>query len=310
VKRVLTAVILIPIVVLALFRAPLWLFAVLVLTVALLAAREYFDIAEATGFRPMRGWGYIALAAIFVATAASIQREDTSGGHLTWIASAVFAGLLFMWPYVLAALSMMREPLSQSLGDASVSFLMVPYVGLTLLLLLILRELQFGALFLLYLMLVVWSGDVAAYYVGRAVGKHKLAARVSPGKTWEGAAASAAGAIVVGLVLFHYSRFFFRELAAIGLYHDNVIQNLGNPDGPDVHQWLSHPPAVLVIAFALCTNVAAQLGDLFESAIKRGAGVKDSGSLLPGHGGVLDRIDALLFALPVGFFFYRIMAIR
>ncbi len=309
-KRVLTAVILVPIVVLALFRAPLWLFALLVLGVALLAAREYFDIAGKTGFRPMRGWGYMTLVATFVAVAASMESERHSGNRFWWIATFAMFAILLLWPYILAALSLRSEPLSHSLGDMAVSSLMLPYIGITLFILLLLRELNFGSLFLLYLMLIVWSGDVAAYYVGRAIGKHKLAPRVSPGKTWEGAVASSVGASIVGLVLFHYSRDLFRGLATIGLYHDNAIQNLANPAGADIHQWLSHSPAIMVIAFALCTNIAAQLGDLFESAIKRGAGVKDSGSLLPGHGGVLDRIDALLFALPVGLFFYNIMTIR
>lgn len=310
-KRVLTAAVLIPIVIVALFRAPLWLFTLLVLGVALLAAREYFDIAEKTGFRPMRGWGYVALVAIFGVAAVSMECERAPNHGFGWIATIAILAILLLWPYILAGLAMRREPLPQSLGDMAVSSLMLPYIGMTLFLLLMLRELQLGAFFLLYLMLIIWSGDIAAYYVGRAIGRHKLAPRISPGKTWEGAIASAVGAVFVGLVLFHYSRALFHQFAVIGLfYYDNAIQNLGNPDGRDIHQWLSHPPAILVIAFALCTNIVAQLGDLFESAIKRGAGVKDSGSLLPGHGGVLDRIDALLFAMPIGFVFYNIMTLR
>ena len=101
------------------------------------------------------------------------------------------------------ATSLRREPLSKSLADAAVSFLLIPYVVLTLLVLL-LRQTEFGALFLFFLMLMVWSGDVAAYYVGRAIGKHKLAPRISPGKTWEGAIASAVGAVVVGVLLFAF----------------------------------------------------------------------------------------------------------
>lgn len=312
-KRVLTAIILVPIVVLALFRAPLWLFTLLVLGVALLAAQEYFDIAEATGFRPMRGLGYAFIASTFVAGYLRIweySRPSWDDVTTSWIwqpIAVILVVAVLCSPFIFMTASLRREPLSQSLGDSAVSFLVIPYVALTLLLLVLLRESEFGALFLLFLMLIVWSGDISAYYVGRAIGKNKLAPRVSPGKTWEGALASAVGAIIVSLLLFHYSPSIFHNLTVIGLFHANLLQNGAAFDGTDVHPWLAHPPARVVISLGLCVNIAAQLGDLFESAIKRGGGVKDSGTLLPGHGGVLDRIDALLFALPVGFFFYTFM---
>ena len=310
-KRVLTAVILISVVIMALFKAPLWLFTLLVLGVALLAAREYFDIVEATGFRPMRGLGYIFLVCIFVSMYANVsgiefQASVAYGRWVPIIGQAVLF-LLLASPLILMSASLRRELLSQSLPDAAISLLLIPYVGLTLLALVLLRESVFGAFFLLYLMLVVWAGDIAALYVGRAIGRHKLAPRISPGKTWEGSIASAIAAVIIALVLFHYSRPIFHWLAVAGLYHEPLLHNGAAIDGNDTHPWLAHPPALLVVIFALCINVAAQLGDLFESAIKRGAGTKDSGNLLPGHGGVLDRIDALLFALPVGLFFYTIM---
>ena len=99
---------------------------------------------------------------------------------------------------------MRRDPLSEALPDAAVSFMVLPYVGVTLSCMVTLRAMGNGALFLLYVMLLVWCGDIAAFYVGRAIGKHKLAPRVSPGKTWEGAIASVLGAVVVGLLLFHF----------------------------------------------------------------------------------------------------------
>ena len=145
-------------------------------------------------------------------------------------------------------------------------------------------------------------GDIAAYYVGRAVGKHKLAPRVSPGKTWEGTIASAVGSIVIALLLFHFANPIARPCCRIYIFgrcaiecSRSAVRRATRP----VLRWT----ALANSAFALCVNVAAQLGDLVESAMKRGAGLKDSGSLLPGHGGVLDRIDALLFALPVGWLF-------
>jgi phosphatidate cytidylyltransferase len=116
-------------------------------------------------------------------------------------------------------------------------------------------------------MVLSWAGDTAALSVGRAFGKHKLAPHVSPGKTWEGAAGSVAGAMLVG-----------------GLYGHYLI-----------------PQASLgeVLVLAMAGNIAGQVGDLCESALKRGAGVKDSGTLLPGHGGWLDRLDSSFFSVPV-----------
>ncbi|MGA8029082.1 MAG: phosphatidate cytidylyltransferase [Bryobacteraceae bacterium] len=120
-----------------------------------------------------------------------------------------------------------------------------------------------------------WAGDSAAYYIGRLFGKHSLAPRVSPKKSWEGAIASVAGSILFGLL---YLRHFMPRIA-----------------------WWQ------VTGMALLGNVAGQFGDLAESAIKRGAGVKDSGTMLPGHGGMLDRVDSSLFGLPVIHFLYQIM---
>jgi phosphatidate cytidylyltransferase len=112
-----------------------------------------------------------------------------------------------------------------------------------------------------------WFGDSVAYYVGRAFGKHPLAPVVSPKKSWEGAAGSVLGSVVFGLLYMGYFQ-------------------------PDTAAWK-------VILLAAVANVAGQFGDLAESAMKRGAGVKDSGRILPGHGGMLDRLDSSLFALPV-----------
>jgi phosphatidate cytidylyltransferase len=117
-----------------------------------------------------------------------------------------------------------------------------------------------------------WVGDSAAYYVGRWLGKHQLAPLVSPKKSWEGAAASIAASVIFGI-----------------LYLGKFM--------PQVPWW--H-----VAAMAIVGNIAGQFGDLAESAIKRGAGVKDTGNMLPGHGGMLDRVDSSLFALPVIYALY------
>jgi phosphatidate cytidylyltransferase len=131
---------------------------------------------------------------------------------------------------------------------------------------------------LLLLFCVVWSGDIAALYVGRSLGRRKLAPKLSPGKTWEGSLASVAGSLIAAVLLVLLGQWMVRH-SLPGLAYE----------GSWAH-WL---------LLAVVLNIAAQIGDLVESALKRGAKVKDSGSLLPGHGGVLDRIDALLLAAPV-----------
>jgi phosphatidate cytidylyltransferase len=300
VKRVLTAVVLIPIVVLALFKAPLWLFTLLVFGVAVLAAREYFGIMLASGLRPFYTVGYLSLALLFafiyiwsaLAEAGSIDAFELYG--VERIAVVV--------PLILLLASLRRDPLSQSLPDAAASYMMLPYLGFTLAVLPVLTVTSDGPLYIFFLMLLVWCGDVAAYYVGRAIGKHKLAPRVSPAKTWEGAVASVVGAMIVGVLLFRYQY----AIASAMMY----LHIMKRPGYSLIRPIPTPAPLWLVAIFAMCVNVAAQLGDLVESALKRGAGVKDSGTLLPGHGGVLDRIDALLFALPVGYIFYVQIFVR
>lgn len=124
---------------------------------------------------------------------------------------------------------------------------------------------------ILFALAINWVGDIAAFYVGRSIGRHKLAPRVSPGKSWEGAAASMVAAVAMGVAVH----------AKLGL-------------GLTLFE--------MIVLSILC-NVAGQLGDLAESALKRGAGMKDSGSILPGHGGVLDRLDSSLFTMPVVYCF-------
>ena len=301
-KRVATAAALMPLVVLALFKAPLWLFTLLVFGVAVLAAHEYFGIIKAQGFRPFAAVMYVFFALSFgtfyeLARFASFDYVDGAGGLALILLLGLLGGIGLV--ALLAALTLLvfglrRDPLSRALPDAASTFMALPYVAFTLSLLPQLRAPSNGALYLLYLMLLVWCGDIAAYYVGRAFGKHKLAPRVSPGKSWEGAVASVVGAVVVSILLFHYLGTIARFLNTVHLLpaHYNYTKTA------------TSAPLWLISLFAICINVSAQLGDLVESALKRGAGVKDSGTILPGHGGVLDRIDALLFALPVGLIFY------
>jgi phosphatidate cytidylyltransferase len=183
------------------------------------------------------------------------------------------------------------KPVEETIADASASIFCLLYTGLTLIAVPALREQTNGPSLVAFLLCVVWVGDTAAYYVGRAWGRHKMAPSLSPGKTWEGAAASVTGSVLVaaalvGLATLLQEPWDSAVLALLERASPSAV--LSYPD--DWWYWLG---------LAVVVNVAGQVGDLAESALKRSAGVKDSGDLLPGHGGVLDRIDALLLAAPV-----------
>ena len=266
-KRVVTAAVLIPIVLLLVFWAPLWLLVLAAALVAELAVWEYLSLADAMGAKTPRAAVSAAVALLFVCI---FRRPDFLGPLLGALSLALFALCAF------------RSPMNRVLPDTAYSVFGMLYIGVPLTTLPLLSEQENGPSLLLFLFFVVWAGDVAALYVGRAWGRRKLAPAISPGKTWEGAAASVLGSLLVGLLLL--------ELAA----------SLSRGNFGRLSSLLSYPGSIarwLVLAVML--NIAAQIGDLVESAIKRGAGVKDSGSILPGHGGVLDRIDALLVASPV-----------
>jgi phosphatidate cytidylyltransferase len=262
-KRVLTAVVLIPLVLLLIFKAPFGLITPVVGVVAELALWEYLGLADANGAKTPRIASLIGVALVFLCV---FYRPEL----LAQLLGAVALALLIV--------SAFRSPLKRVLPDAAYSMFGVLYVGLTLSTLPLLSAQENGSSLLLFLFLVVWAGDIAALYVGRSFGRRKLAPALSPGKTWEGTFASVVGSLIVAVLLV---------LLAGALARRNV-EALFYPGS--MARWLF---------LAVLLNIAAQVGDLVESAIKRGAGVKDSGALLPGHGGILDRIDALLLAAPV-----------
>jgi phosphatidate cytidylyltransferase len=171
---------------------------------------------------------------------------------------------------------------------AAMSLLGILYIAVSLGLLIRFRHLPRNEYLIVFILFSVWGGDIAAYYVGKNFGRHKLAPVVSPNKSWEGAIASVIASIGIALLVFHWRE----TLNAFFTHEPNTSILVPLPLGL---------PQIIVLG--LITNIAAQLGDLFESALKRGAGVKDSGTILPGHGGVLDRIDALLFAIPVVWYY-------
>jgi phosphatidate cytidylyltransferase len=187
-----------------------------------------------------------------------------------------------------------RQDLRGGLASVAASIFGVLYVGATLSVLIILRSEYTRAILVVFVLFSVWAGDIAAYYVGKNFGRRKLAPIVSPNKSWEGAVASVLASIGVALLIFYYHHQLDSWFAPQGSFKFEF----GNSYTPFGTVNLLHAAVLGVV-----TNIAAQFGDLFESALKRGAGVKDSGTLLPGHGGILDRIDALLFAIPVVWYY-------
>jgi phosphatidate cytidylyltransferase len=282
-KRVLTAVVLIPIVLILVLRAPVPVLAFVAGVVALLAIPELLKLSEAYGIHPFRWPTYIFVGLFFLAIAipSATPLLSTSGFTFLALSAAVLAPFLFL------SIGMHRSDLASAYPAAMVSAFSFAYIALPLASLVQLREQWQGSFYLLYLLLLVWAGDVFAYFVGKSIGRHRMSPRVSPQKTWAGAAASVIATVGVGLLMFHYAL-----PISSALLHAHLIELR---DGMFNNQ-LSLVP---IIALSVILNIAAQLGDLVESLIKRGANVKDSGALLPGHGGMFDRIDALLFAAPV-----------
>jgi phosphatidate cytidylyltransferase len=264
-KRILTALVLIPLVLFLVFLGPRWqwLFTLAVAAVAALAAWEYLGLAERSGAKPPRVAVVVALALLF---AGNFEYPDQTA----LIFGGLSLGLLIYCTF--------RSSIDQLMADAATSVFCLLYVGLTLLTLPNLREETNGPSLVAFLLCVVWAGDIAALYVGRALGRLKLAPSLSPNKTWEGTLGSVAGSLLAAGGLLWLANWLAQWDSAKLSYSE------------DLWYWLG---------LAVLVNVAAQVGDLAESALKRSVGVKDSGVLLPGHGGVLDRVDALLLAAPV-----------
>jgi phosphatidate cytidylyltransferase len=277
-------------------RAPLPLLAAVAAIVALLTIHEFLKLTESYGVQPLLWPTYIFVAAFFVLLALN------SGNDKPLLATAIFVYALgfaaAIAPFLFLTVAMRREQMSSGYAAAAASVFAFTYIALPLGMLVQLRQQWAGAFYLLYLLLVVWAGDIFAYFVGRSIGRHLMSPRISPNKTWEGAAASLVASLAIGWLLFAHA-----EHISSTLFRAGLIERRDGMFG------LEKPAMLPIMLLTVALNIAAQLGDLVESLIKRGAGVKDSGALLPGHGGMLDRIDALLFAAPVLWYYaaWRVM---
>ncbi|HGM9947254.1 TPA: phosphatidate cytidylyltransferase [Providencia rettgeri] len=268
--RLLTAIVLIPIVIAALFLLSPANFGLVVIAVCALGAWEW---AQFVGWHSQAK--RVGLAVVFAAILLAMQFSISNINQFSsepMVLYGLWAGLIW---WVIAIILVVTYPVSASWGKSAIIRLLfgvltiIPfYCGM-----MVLRTVGyqsdtfFGAWWLLYVMLLVWGADSGAYAFGRTIGRNKMAPKVSPGKTWEG--------LVGGLITAGIISWLFSAFAPIPVMPDYLLVT-----------------SIIVV-------VVSVFGDLTESMFKRQSGIKDSSHLIPGHGGILDRIDSLTAAIPV-----------
>lgn len=254
-SRILVAAVMLPLVIGLVYVGGWWLFG-LALVGGLLALHELYTISR--GLRPLVLAGYLGFALALL----GLQL-----GGMPWLVGGVLSTFALM--FVVFGLSDVRASATASFGATVLGVL---WVGAGLGCLLLVRDIpDYGFVAVMAVLFTVFAADTGAFFVGRAVGRHKLAPAISPGKSWEGFVGGVAAAVLVAFLV---------------LYKDR-------------DEFLTIPQS---LALGAAIAVASVLGDLFESAVKRDLQVKDSGKLLAGHGGMLDRLDSLLWAGPAAYF--------
>ena len=270
-SRIITALVVLPVLIASILVSWLQpLFVLLAAAALVLGLFEFYLLAKKRDLKPDAAAGYVAAAGLFVVfyIVRPWQMLD-----MLFLLQAV---LIVFIPGTLVAATLRGAPFEKMLASAGVTILGVLYVVFLGGHLVAVRtgfKQEVSADLLSFFFLVLMGSDTAAYYVGRTFGKHKLAPSISPGKTWEGLI----GGLVASLLLAAIAHYwFFREL-----------------------------PLKVVLPLAAVMTGLGILGDLTESALKRGAGMKDAAKILPGHGGILDRLDSLLFNAPLIYYFGR-----
>jgi phosphatidate cytidylyltransferase len=254
-KRWLTGIVALPILIYLIGFGPRWVFYLLLTCVCAAGLAEFYRMTAPHLPRPVRWSGFLlSLLLLLLVYSGDI--------YLLLPATVLFA---FVPMACLMLLPHSPDPMNT--GDMGRALLGPAYIALPLAMLMIVDRYPRGNMWIFFLLAVIFASDTGAFYFGRLFGRHKLYEAVSPGKTWEGAIGGVLSSIIVA--------FWFLRILHF------------------------HPVDVSVLALAAGLSAAGQVGDLVESMIKRSHGVKDSGRILPGHGGVLDRIDGLLFAIPL-----------
>jgi len=283
-QRLLTAAIGIPLLLVLVYLGG-WYLGAAILLLATLGLAEYFGLAAACGLRPIVWVGYAAGAAVVVATALEGAILPSQGFLAEAALNDELAIILASAAIALLVQQVVTSAGPVTIANAGATLLGIAYLPVLFSCLLRLRSISLettwlshvgmsvpsGACWLFLVIAACWAGDTAAYAIGRAFGRHKLCPDISPGKTVEGAAAALVASVVAA--------------AALG-------------------RWFGLSLTYGVI-LGVMLGVAGQLGDLSKSIMKRQAGVKDSGAILPGHGGILDRFDSLLFSGPIAYYYLR-----
>jgi phosphatidate cytidylyltransferase len=288
--RIATAVVLMPLVVALVWWGPPEVLAAVAAAIALVALWEFFELGERVGMPGFQKWTMACAAGLFYAqyVAGTVETHALAGGTVLMRGGALavvtieLVLLLFIFGAVTIGLGT-RRPLPDVLPAVAISSAGLLFVALPFSYLVRVNEIE-GASFgghagrqlVLFTLCLIWAGDMLAYFVGKSLGRMPMAPVLSPKKTWEGAIANFVASLLVAV-------FFAR--------------------------WMQVDTVSLLIVAGLA-NIAGQAGDLIESAYKRGAVVKDSGTLLPGHGGVLDRIDSLILAAPVVWVAWNFISMR
>lgn len=273
-SRVITAVVVLPFLIASILISWLQpLFVVMAAAAMVLGLYEFYVLAKRRDLKPNAAAGYLAAAALFTV----FYFNDPGPTSDSLMPQTIPIILVVFTAGTLVSAMVKGPPFDKIIGSSGATILGVLYVVLLGGHLVAVRtgfRHELSADLLSFLFLIVMGSDIGAFYVGKAFGKHKLAPSISPGKTWEGVA----GAIIAALVLSLVAHFwFFKEL-----------------------------PLKFALPLGALMTVLGILGDLTESALKRSAGAKDAAKILPGHGGLLDRLDSLLFNAPVIYYFGRI----
>jgi phosphatidate cytidylyltransferase len=270
-QRIITAVILLPFLIASILVPWLQLlFVAMAAAATVFALYEFYVLARKRDMKPDVAAGFLGAAALF-----TIFYFAEPGRDFDF--SLIQLTLVIFTAGVLIAATLRGAPFDRIIASSGATILGVLYIVLLGGHLVAVRmgfEQKLSAHLLSFFFLILMGADTGAYYTGRAIGKHKLAPKISPGKTWEGVAGGMAAALVLATVSHFW---FFREL-----------------------------PLKWALPLAAVMMILGVLGDLSESALKRSAGAKDAAKLLPGHGGVLDRFDSLLFNAPLIYYFARL----